>query len=394
MAITSVVPHRLEEILLSYVKQTYLPPSRNNPKRADEFNLYDIKFFARGVAEMSSYFTSERSHLPQNYLNKKELRAGYILYFVLPNFLKVNFCLYEASILKRFKGREKIKVADIGCGPGTASLACVEYFRGSCHKLEITAIDQNTGALHDAKRIVPMFAGSEVDFYTNYSHLNRKTVSRRLKGKYDIIIMANFLNETGRPEDQAIFVDELFSRHLEKEGVVIIIEPALRFTTRNLMKLRDMLLSWSIGDRQKMGGAVMLSPCLHKNPCPMLKQGDRDWCHMYLAWKRPHVIEQIDRLIGNHKDYLKFSYLIAGNDINQAEAEEDVYRVVSAPMRTKGKIEILLCNKLGIIKAVRLDKDSDSLNNDIEKAARGDLINYRGNGAIGKGTKFRRIFSR
>jgi len=406
MSFTRTIPHKLEEVLLSYVKQTYLPEKLNNPKRADEFNLHDIKFFARGVAEMSAYFTSERARLPKNYLNKKELRAGYILYFVMPNFLKAYFCLKEADLIARFKGKEEVKIADIGCGPGTASLACAEYWRGEGQKISITAIDQNTGALHDAKKIFEAFRGENAAFYTNYSYLNRKTISHKLKGKYDVVIMANFLSELGRADEQALLADEIASHHLEKNGVVIIIDPALRWTTRNLMKARDLLLAHASaiplrpsadeGRRPEQACAPrysVMAPCLHAGPCPMLAAGDRDWCHMYISWKRPTVIEQIDRFIGNRKDYLKFSYLILTNHKSRI-ANHDLFRVVSAPMRSKGKIEILLCNERGLIKAVRFDKDSSESNDDIDKARRGDLVLYEGSGNIGKETKFRRVFSR
>ena len=96
---------------------------------------------------------------------------------------------------------------------------------------------------------------------------------------------------------------------------------------------------------------------------------------MYLDWKRPNIISKVDSLIGNRKDYLKFSYLIFESSRHQTiEPSNQVWRVVSAPMRSKGKVELLLCNERGLMKATRLDKDASVLNEDIDKAARGDLI--------------------
>ena len=373
------IPEKLEKTLLSYIKKTYLPKGHANPKTADQFTNYDVKFFARGAAELSQCFTSERAYLPKNYLNKKELRAGYILYFVMANFLKMRFCLEAAGALERFAGSSTIKIADIGCGPGTASLACADYWRGQT--IEITAIDQNTGILHDAKHIFREFAEDNAKLKTVYSNLHPKNIRHVLKEKFNIIIAANFLSEIGDTQKQAELVSALLANHLETDGLLIIIEPALRWTTRNLMKLRDVLLS-TINHQP----STILSPCLHNLPCPMLATNHRDWCHMYLNWKRPDVIEKIDRLIGNRKDYLKFSYLIFElSHYRTIEPSHPIWRVVSAPMHSKGKIELLLCNASGLKKITRLDKDASDKNKDFEHVWRGDLVTYAG-------TNFQKVF--
>lgn len=382
-----IVPTTLEKILLSYVKKRYLPQKRLNPKTADEFTHHDIEFFADGVAEMSAYFTSERSQLPKNYLNKKELRAGYILYFVMTNFLKAVFCLEEINALERFKGKDVVKIADIGCGPGTASLAVADYWRRSEQRVEISAVDQNTNSLHDAKHIFSEFAGENVKLKTVYSHLHPKSISHALKEKFDIIIAENFLNEIGDVQRQENIIDVFFSSHLNKNGVVIIIEPALRWTTRNLMKLRDCLLDSQSTSRELR----VLSPCLHEKPCPMLKTGGRDWCHMYLNWKRPDIIAKIDALVFNRKDYLKFSYLVLTKEIIPPNKRE-LWRVVSSPMHTKGKAELLLCNKTGLLRTTRQDKNASPSNSDFDRVKRGDLVSFSGQAVIEKNTGFKIIF--
>lgn len=400
--ISRVIPKRLEQALLSYVKKAYLPEHKLNPKYAEDFTLNDIKFFARGVALMSSYFTSERSELPQNYLNKKELRAGYILYFVMPNFLKAYFCLSEADVSNRFKDLAKIRIADVGCGPGTASLACAEYFREAKKEIEITAVDQNTHALHDAKRLFASFAGENARMSTEFVRVHHKNISYKLKGRYNIIIMANFLSELSDIEKQREIVTALYAKNLEENGIIIIIEPALRFTTRNLMKLRDELVTgqyhskYGYEERHPENPQLMtvLAPCLHDKACPMLIDSGRDWCHLYLDWQRPNVIAQIDRLIGNSKDYLKFSYLILQKMSQKLAEDKNVWRVVSAPMHTKGKTELLLCNIKGLKRATRLDRNLSDLNRDMDRIFRGELVFLDTGEIIEKNTKFRRLFSR
>ncbi len=390
-----LVPKKLETVLLKYIKQTYLPKRFANPKHAAEFNAMDVRFFARGVSEMSNYFTSDRNKLPKNYLNKKELLAGYLLYFVPTNFLKVQFCLDEINAKEMFKGLSTIKIADVGSGPGTASLACADYWRSSAdQKLEITAIDQNTHALHDAKHIFPDFAGANASLHTVFSNLHSKNMSSALRGKYNVIIAANFLSEfkdVGRQEEALRVILE---RHLEENGVLIVVEPALRHTSRDLMKLRDRTLE----SNEPGSGPFVLAPCLHVNPCPMLSASHRDWCHMYLEWERPELIQKIDMMIGNRKDYLKFSYLIFSNQpAVRTNAEVcNVWRVVSSPMNSKGKAEILLCNETcrhgGLLRATRLDKDASAQNSDFDHVKRGQLVHYNGLRLIGKDSEFRIVY--
>ncbi|MBI2975114.1 MAG: methyltransferase domain-containing protein [Deltaproteobacteria bacterium] len=375
----------LEKTLLSYIKRTYLPKGHANPKTADQFTSYDIKFFARGVAEMSAYFTSERVHLPKNYLNKKELRAGYLLYFVITNFLKVKFCLNEIKAAGRFKDNKIIKFLDLGSGPGTASFAAADMWRDSPQTLEITAVDQNTNSLHDAKHIFAEYAGKNASLKTIFANLHNKNISYVLKReRFDIAIASNFFNEIGDVQKQAFLAENVVLNHLTENGVLIIIEPALRWTTRNLMKLRDQIIE------DRPSSLTILAPCLHGYKCPMLRSNNRDWCHIYLEWHRPKIIEELDKLIGNRKDYLKFSYLIISPSCRlPISPSPQVWRVVSAPMRSHGKIEILLCSSKGLVRATRLDKNASSLNADFDRAKRGNLVSFEGTAFIDKTTSFK-----
>ena len=204
---------------------------------------------------------------------------------------------------------------------------------------------------------------------TRTVNLGWKNLAQALRREtFDLIVAMNVLNEFGDVPSRARLVQSLLQRHLTANGVLILIEPGLQRATRELMELRDLL----------MGSVHILAPCLHHDACPMLRHSGRDWCHFYLDWDRPKIIADLDRLIGNKKEYLKFSYLILTDDRRQA-TDEGSYRVVSAPLRSKGKMELLLCPAEGndtsrLHRITRFDKDRAPANADLDRVTRGDMV--------------------
>jgi hypothetical protein len=130
----------------------------------------------------------------------------------------------------------------------------------------------------------------------------------------------------------------------------------------------------------------------------MLAINKRDWCHMYLNWERPPIIEKLDRLVGLKKDYLKFSYLILhSRDESRVTSHESpvtsrqLWRVVSAPLRSNGKIELLICNETGLKRLVRQDKDLSEKNAILDNLTRGDLIECGDSLKIGKTDSIKKL---
>ncbi|MBU4484706.1 methyltransferase domain-containing protein [bacterium] len=406
------ISEKFIQMISEHLIKNYLPERMRRGDRK-ELNDRDLKFFADSVDELSYSFTAGRSALPRNYLNMKEFRSAYILYFIIPNLLKIQFCLKEANVIEN-----KISVLDLGCGPGTTSLACGDFFPKET-EINIIGVDQNKAILKDARELTNNYSNINAKyFYENISHKNlhqitrntnpfdaprakargllrvdpepfgRKldpTLSRRIK--FDIIFLTNFINEYGDMERQLQLVLELSRNYLSKTGKLIIIDPALRHTSRNIMRLHDELLNAS-------KEIDILAPCMGNYTCPMLEDNKRDWCHMYLDWERPPLIEKLDKLVGLKKDYLKFSYLIlTTNDPPSLKLRRasDQWRVVSAPLRSKGKIELLICNKAGLKRLMRQDKDRSKKNAVLDNLNRGDLIEYNGPLKMGKGDPIKKI---
>lgn len=370
------VPQKLIDTVCDYLIKNYLPTRYARGKTSRHFNNKDIEFFAESVALLSDSFTKGRRSLPKNYLNLKEFRAGYILYFLISNYLKASFTLSEASIPEK----KSLKILDIGSGPGTALLAASSFFKD--RSVSLTAVDQNRHILKDASSLISKYAGLPVK--TIAEPISARNVGSVLhESAFDVIFLSNFVGEIRPFELRAALIQKLLGSFLSADGSLIIIEPALRETSRDLMTLRDDLLT-------ENPNISVQSLCLHDLPCPMLRANNRDWCHVYLEWRRPELIEKIDRLIGNQKNYLKFSYLILKNKATVQPLPDDVSRVVSSPLISKGKKELLICNCKGLIRLCRQDKDRSSQNFIFDELKRGDLVSYSGDGKIIKDSIIKR----
>ncbi len=112
-------------------------------------------------------------------------------------------------------------------------------------------------------------------------------------GAFDLVILANSLNELFRsatdPIASRVTLLESLLDALSSDGTCMIIEPALRETTRDLHHVRDRLVS--------ARRATVYSPCLHEQPCPALARPD-DWCHEERPWSPPLMLQAIDREAG------------------------------------------------------------------------------------------------
>ena len=355
----------LEPTLLKYIKQTYLP-ERFRKSGSQDFTEKDLHFFATGAAELSEAFTSGRKELPKNYFNRKETRSAYLLYFTLTNFSKVLKCLRECARVAPFDP-QSLNILDIGCGPGTASLACSSFFAD--RPVSITAIDQNREILKDANALFSMVRRPDHSFLTIHEEVRPSSIAQRLRGKrFDLIIAANVVNEIGGTGEQLRFCQSLLNHHLSDAGTMIVVDPALQRTTRDLMEVRDSL------------NAKILAPCLHQSPCPMRAQNRRDWCHFYLEWNCPEIIRKVDRLLEIRHDYLKMAYLILKKHSPSPQPSPtggggDLWRVVSSPLNSNGKREFVLCGSEKLERIVRLDRDRSSANSNYDRIRRGDIIN-------------------
>lgn len=104
-----------------------------------------------------------------------------------------------------------------------------------------------------------------------------------------------------------------------------------------------------------------------------MRQSPRDWCHEEIRMDLPKSLGATARAAGLRDHRLTFAALVLRRDGKQL-ADRSWARVVSAPLVSKGKRELVLCDHAGLAKTRRLDRHRSDANAPWSEAARGDLL--------------------
>ena len=337
---------------------------------AEKEGLSDEKL-ARAVAELSRLFTKERTSLNQSYLQDPVLASAYLNYFLPVNLSKIQELLNE---MPAEQTSECFSVLDLGSGPGTGALAVLDWWHEQGHRgsLSVVAVDNASAALRQAEQLWGHFCRvaemTTARLRTHDADVERGAWSEPIKQQapFDLIILANCLNELSESIDKRGELVASVLSLLAPYGTVMIVEPALRETSRALHQVRDRLL------QEKR--CTVYSPCLHENGCPALRNPD-DWCHEERVWEAPASIQEIDEEVGFIKDALKFSYLLLRKDGKTiVERRPDVYRVVSELRELKGEKRAWLCNEQGRQEVGRQDRLASPKNGALEQWHRGAIV--------------------
>ncbi len=236
------------------------------------------------------------------------------------------------------------RAIDLGAGTGAAGRVLRARFGES---FEVVAVDRTAGpGLVRANLAVELPA-----------------VAGRLGrlgglGSFDLVVAAHLLNE--------LFVDRApaervalrarrvraWSTLLAPNGLLILIEPALRDTSRELLAVRDQVLA---------AGLHVVAPCFWTGPCPALAL-ERDWCH--------------DAAPVPSKPRVDFSYLVLRAE--PVPPAPTLSRVVSDPMPEKGRLRLFVCGPQGRHPLIRLTRYRARENAPLDRARRGDAISISG----------------
>jgi ribosomal protein RSM22 (predicted rRNA methylase) len=352
---TWAVPAELEEVVLdaarSVVGDAPLAPAA----------------LARAVVDRSKRYTSDRDRLSAPADRTADLAAR-AAFFTIADAMKVAIPLAELAGRNALPPRRPLRIVDIGAGCGAMSLGLVAHLAFDAPgdaAFDIVAIDRDVEALRIAGAALRGLAALR-DIELSVTTRAADVVATSIP-PCDLALLGTVLNELSSAERRALVQRALAA--LAPDGAVIIVEPALRETSRNLHELRDALLTSQ--------AVRVFAPCTRQGaPCPALENPD-DWCHEDRSALLPPRTSELARVTHLRDAGMKFAYLTLRRTDAPAISLVDApnaWRLVSAPRPAKGKLEIYGCSDAGRVPLRLLKRNRSPENRSFEDARRGDVL--------------------
>lgn len=217
-------------------------------------------------------------------------------------------------------GERTLRIVDLGAGLGAMTWGIARAVAAAARasgqppaRIEALLVDEDAEALGAAALLATEAIarlGAEAPPLTVRTRVERLGPGMQLP-EADLLVLGQVLSELdvalapeARVAAHAALVADLLERVVAPDGLLVIVEPALRERTRHLHALRDRLVS---------GGATVFAPCLHAEGCPMLAT-EGEWCHEDLPVDLPPWVVPLARAAGLRWQRLTFSYLVLRRD--------------------------------------------------------------------------------
>lgn len=321
----------------------------------------EVKEVAQGIRTLSAGLTRDRALVGARYLDDPRLLGAYLLFYWPVSYAQARAVLGELP-------RRPRSVLDLGSGPGPVAFAALDSGAS-----EVTAADRSAPALTLARALA---AEAEEPLATR----SWSGGSGLPEGQFDAITLGHVLNELGRSAaaigERAALLERVAGQ-LRPGGSLVVLEPALRDTSRELLQTRDLLVG---------RGFAVRAPCLWRGGCPALLKPS-DWCHAERSWSPPPLLDALAREAGLHKEALKMSYLVLAP---RGEAWADppparVFRIVSEPLEGKGRQRYMGCGPEGRFGLALQEKHRTAGNEVFFSIRRGDVVAVEGTEPRGDG---------
>jgi SAM-dependent methyltransferase len=293
---------------------------------------------SRKVRELSHGFTGGRVLAGERYLSDPDLLGAYLLHFWPISYAQAVLCL---EMIRRVRGASESgslgSALDLGAGPGPVSLALLDS--GAAR---VTACDRSGAALALARRIA---SDRGHELATRQWDVQKTTGLPR--GPFDLISLGHTLNELwpGHPDRIGLRVGLVrkLGEELGPGGRIMIMEPALKETAQEAIRVRDGLVQ---------SGFSVEMPCIWQAACPALPEGT---CHGEFEWRPLPEMVRLAHAARIGRETLKMAWFVlkrrlAGETIPEPAPSPDggLYRVVSEPLLSKsGRVRYLVCGPVG-----------------------------------------------
>lgn len=342
---------KLESVIVNTVFR------EDEPKKqfisGDIAKKYLVKY-SKIIKELSSYYVENKKDKIISQMQENDVVNAYALYYLPINFYKISF-LFSKISKDLFKEKKHINLLDYGCGPATGAIAASDYFKNLNVNLSFTLFDKSLPMLNLGKKLLKGYAENDVLITSNINDVRKK--------KYDVITLLNAINELTNEELNKLFEDINFL--LDSNGILIILEPALKDLARRLMMFRDKIL-----EKYKFS---ILYPCFHLDKCQMINS-ENDWCHGEILGLNSKLVRQFDEITGFNKHKIKYSSIILYKNENFKNVNDNFCRIVNIPKETNRGLVLNLCGK-DCFKEVTVSKNKLKENKRLKKLKFFDEIN-------------------
>lgn len=319
----------------------------------------EIREVGAGVKQLSLGLTRDRQLAGARYMDDPKLLGAYLLFYWPVSYAQARSTLSELTTRPR-------AVLDLGSGPGPLAFAALDAGATS-----VVAADRSKPAL-DLARALATEAGEGM---ATREWSPEKPIP---EGKFDLITMGHVVNElfNGQIAPRAALLEKILER-VNPNGSLVVLEPALRETSRALLQVRDALVE---------DGYAIRAPCLWRGNCPALVK-ESDWCHAERQWRMPKIVEELARTAGIHKDSLKMSYLVVApkGETWATPPDGSIFRIVSEALPGKGRTRYMGCGPEGRVGLAMQEKHENEKNRLFFKVTRGDVIRVTGTEDRGDG---------
>ena len=303
-----------------------------------------------------------------HYALQPELAEAYTAYYLPANALKIYFVLEEMRRLGLPLPEKKITIADLGSGPGSALCGAALWGKENSREINYHAWEQSKFFIGQGENLSTNLR-KNFSITTSWSLAKREPLDFLKHCDPDVVLFQNSVHEIfSDPKERQRELEKIISLLKRSGGAkyLILIEPALRDSSRELLELRSSLIA---SDK-----ARIWLPCLDNRPCGALSTKN-DWCHEEVPVKFPEWMNNLGASAQMHKDSLLFSYLVISSPaLEVSHWQSGALRMVSQRLEHKGQTECLLCTQSGKVKArVQRSKVTEE-NAQLQSWIRGDLF--------------------
>ena len=213
-------------------------------------------------------------------------------------------------------------VLDLGAGPGTATIAALNYFSLS----HATLIEQTPEFVTAAGAVLrSSFPNSDFNF-------NSESLHNTNFPQADLVMLSYLLTEMS--ERQALNVYEKSLSATKAFNLVVL--PGTSAAFKLLLQLRD---------RAIILGYQVLAPCPHMQVCPIAKNAEQ-WCHFRQRLSRSRAHQNIKKGTMGYEDEPYCYLLVAPADQVTGSVQD---RVINTPKQRPGHVYVDVCAQSGAI---------------------------------------------